>query len=241
MKQKTKETVSTLRQALDWWNNLPVWGVPSKEYYMGLYYSDDTVTPEKIEQIWLKETQSTRQQAAQWFANKSFLEQFELSDKYFDSKNPSLFTIEQVEEIWLEEMQHQSEEKTIEQHSDKSNKKQYSQEEVDYLLDQQAAITTAQILKSNQKQPPVICLNCKEIYNKPIKQCSCGGKSFQNTHPSNAKQFKEFNPDLFRAYIDKFSDEDKEKCFEILMKNLDIQKAELINDGVNLNLMFLKF
>lgn len=44
-------------KAIEWWNNLPVWGNPSKEYYIGLYYSDDTVTPEQIEQIWLKETQ----------------------------------------------------------------------------------------------------------------------------------------------------------------------------------------
>jgi hypothetical protein len=32
----------------------------------------------------------------------------------------------------------------------------------------------------------------------------------------NQKQFKEFNPELFKAYIDKFSDEDKIKAFNIL-------------------------
>ena len=57
----------------------------------------------------------------------------------------------------------------------------------------------------------------------------------------NQKQFKQFDESLFKAYIDKFSDEDKEKCFEILMRNLDIQKAELINDGINLDLVFVKF
>jgi hypothetical protein len=57
---KTKETL-TRQKALAWWNNLPVWGNPSKEYYIGLYYSDDTITPERIEEIWLKETNPTTQ------------------------------------------------------------------------------------------------------------------------------------------------------------------------------------
>ena len=48
---------------------------------------------------------STKEQAAKWFANKSYLEQHELSDKYFESRNPSLLTIEQVEEIWKNEVQ----------------------------------------------------------------------------------------------------------------------------------------
>lgn len=70
--------------------------------------------------------------------------------------------------------------------------------------------------KYNQKQLPVICVNCKEIYNNPIKTCNCGNKTFESTHPSNAKQFKEFSPDLFKAYIDKFSDEDKKEAFSIM-------------------------
>ncbi len=32
----------------------------------------------------------------------------------------------------------------------------------------------------------------------------------------NQKQFKEFNPELFKSYIDKFSDEDKLKAFKLL-------------------------
>lgn len=59
--------------------------------------------------------------------------------------------------------------------------RQYSQEEVDMLLDQQAARTTAQVLKNN------------------------------------TKQFKEFNLELFKAYIDKFSDEDKIKALEVII------------------------
>jgi len=48
--------LSNHKLAFDWWDNLPVWGKPlSKEYLMGLYYSDDIVTPERIEEIWKKE------------------------------------------------------------------------------------------------------------------------------------------------------------------------------------------
>ena len=35
-------------------------------------------------------------------------------------------------------------------------------------------------------------------------------------HKPNQKQFKQFNPELFKAYIDKFSDEDKIKALDIL-------------------------
>lgn len=35
----------------------------------------------------------------------------------------------------------------------------------------------------------------------------------------NQKQFKEFNPELFKSYISKFSDEDKLRAFEILFNS----------------------
>jgi hypothetical protein len=40
---------------LKWWDNLPTWGNPSKEYFMGLYFVDDTVTQERIKEIYLNE------------------------------------------------------------------------------------------------------------------------------------------------------------------------------------------
>jgi len=53
-----------------------------------------------------KETLTKEQKlASEWFSNKSYLEQHSLSDKYFESRNPSLLTIEQVEEIWKNEVQ----------------------------------------------------------------------------------------------------------------------------------------
>lgn len=38
-----------------WWSNLETWGNPSREYFMGLYFVDDTITPERIKEIYLKE------------------------------------------------------------------------------------------------------------------------------------------------------------------------------------------
>jgi hypothetical protein len=130
----------------------------------------------------LSSEKSTRELAAKWFSSKTYLEQHAFSDKYFGSRNPSLLTIEQVEEIWKKEFSHHTDE-----YFSKPNQKQYSQEEVDMLLDQQAARTTAQVLKNN------------------------------------TKQFKEFNPELFKSYIDKFSDEDKVRAMVVLLEN---QKEE---------------
>ena len=101
-----------------------------------------------------KET-STREQANKWFASKTYLEQHELSDKYFESRNPSLLTIEQVKEIWIKENKI-DEDLEIWYNVHKPNQKQYSQEEVDELLDRQAAEVTHQTIKVmkalNQKQ-----------------------------------------------------------------------------------------
>ena len=57
----------------------------------------------------------------------------------------------------------------------------------------------------------------------------------------NKKQFVEFNEDLFKAYINKFSDLGKRKAIEMLLKNCDFQKAELIKDDFNLKLQITKF
>ena len=48
------------------------------------------------------------------------------------------------------------------------------------------------------------------------------GKQVWN-HPSkaNKKQFKSFNKELFLAYIDKFSEEDKQKALETLREHLE--------------------
>ena len=101
-----------------------------------------------------KET-STKEQASKWFASKTYLEQHELSDKYFESRNPSLLTIEQVEEIWIKE------------------------NNIDEDL---------------------------EIWD--------------NVHKPNQKQFKEFNPELFKAYIDKLPKNSLYSCKQIIDEKL---------------------
>ncbi len=44
-------------------------------------------------------------------------------------------------------------------------------------------------------QSPVICVNCKEIYNNPVSKCGCGGSTFQKTHPNNTKPFNNYPPE----------------------------------------------
>ena len=59
----------------------------------------------------------------------------------------------------------------------------------------------------------------EEIWRKETKDGS-DREIIEEVFPdlkSNQKQFKEFNPELFKAYIDKFSDEDKIKAFNILI------------------------
>ena len=59
----------------------------------------------------------------------------------------------------------------------------------------------------------------EEIWRKETKDGS-DREIIEEVFPDlkpNQKQFKEFNPELFKAYIDKFSDEDKIKAFNILI------------------------
>lgn len=133
----TCEPMSTREQAILWWDTLPVWGNPSKEYYMGLYYSDDNVTPERIEEIWKKETK-------------------------------------QIGFIGGE------------------------------------SLATSMGLKPNQNQLPKHCKQPESCGSSLSGKCICPKPS--------TKQFKQFDESLFKAYIDKFSDEDKIKCFDILTK-----------------------
>lgn len=44
----------------------------------------------------------TREQASKWFASKSYLEQHELSDKYFESRNPSLLILNKLKKFGKE-------------------------------------------------------------------------------------------------------------------------------------------
>lgn len=102
----------------------------------------------------MNEKPLTRELAADWFASKSYLEQHSLSDKYFESRHPSLLTIEQVEEIYNKEV------------LEPKRQKEWQESQVNYK------------------------------YTKP-----------------NAKEFKQFDESLHKAYLNKFSEEDKFKAF----------------------------
>jgi len=56
---------------------------------------------------------------------------------------------------------------------------------------------------------------------KIVKSSTYGADS--KSHPINRKQFVEFNPELFKSYISKFSDEDKVRAIVVLLEN---QKEE---------------
>jgi len=63
---------------------------------------------------------------------------------------------------------------------------------------------------------------------------SSGGEKlmeFMGYNKPNQKQFKEFDESLFRAYINKFNDEDKLKCIEILMAITNTNKCHLYSEG----------
>ena len=167
MEQKTNETVSTRRLALKWWNdesNLLNRTTLFDRYFSNTATKDkmftvannyEELTGREIEEIWKKET------ASKWFASKTYIEQHGLSDKYFESRNPSLLTIEQVEEIYNKEV----------------------------------------LEPKRQKEWQESQVNCR--YTKP-----------------NAKEFKQFDESLFKAYIDKFSTEDLYKALKIIGQKL---------------------
>lgn len=48
----------------------------------------------------------------------------------------------------------------------------------------------------------------------------------KNSYKPNQKQFKEFNPELFKAYINKFSGKDKAKAIHILYEQLPESKLK---------------
>lgn len=160
------------------------------------------------------ETVSTRNQAIAWWNSITYGKKQHLIIENLGHKRAlTNLTGRELEEIYNKEVQE------------------------DYLDVAEAAKklsnTVEELRKPNQKQLP------KELEGVVPRIVTIEEKI--KTVKANAKEFKQLDESLFKAYIFKFSDEDKEKCFEILMRNLDIQKAELINDGINLDLVFVKF
>ena len=143
-----------------------------------------------------KET-STKEQASKWFSSKSYLEQHSLSDKYFESKNPSLLTIEQVLEIYDKEI------------LEPKRQKEWQESQVNRRYS-----------KPNQKQINSTYCSNKNCVGGVITFDGQTGRLCKKCNPVNTKQFKQFDESLFKAYISEFSDEDKLKMWDWLTSEL---------------------
>lgn len=147
---------------------------------------------------------STRELALEWWKSLSNYvhENAKHSKEYYFTKfQLDNFTIamfyneltgREIEQIYHNEviepkLQEQWQESQVNKQYTKPNQKLYTQEQVDELLDRQASITTAQVLKNN------------------------------------SKQFKEGNDALFKAYINKFSQEYKTRMLQILIDDLGVR------------------
>lgn len=163
----------------------------------------------------MKTNETLRSMALAWWSNLKVREKSPIFHKYHSSGVTTLMDLtgREIEEIWKNEVQipelrnteHNSEYLGSQINEEdaynngsglyegksiisKPNQKQYSQEEVDELLDRQAAESTHQTIKAMKSL--------------------------------NQKQFKQFDESLFKAYIDKFSDEDKLKALKVLLKSI---------------------
>jgi len=91
-------TIRTL--VMQWFNELDTYNkseLSHKYYKETISYNFTSLTGREIENIFYNEV------IIKWFSSKTYHEQHELSDLYFDSRNPSLFIAEQVKEIYLKE------------------------------------------------------------------------------------------------------------------------------------------
>jgi len=171
---------STRELAFEWWHKLPnnytgiSKGGLAHKHGFGNKRSHYDLTGREIEEIWKNEIQVKELRDS--YHNAEYLKpnQKQIADEIID-----LVGENQFKEI-------------IKESEKRVNQKQYSQDEVDALLDQQAARTTAQLL-------------------------------------NNAK---EFTHESFKAYIDKFSDEDKLKALIIIADALGYNTYTYLAQGV---------
>lgn len=237
---KTKE-ISTKNQAMAWWDTLPVFGIPSKEYYMGLYYSDDDVTPERIEEIWIKETQTIRDESPREFLKNNpkpnqkqspadeiielvgednFKQIIKESDKRVNQKQYPEETFGLASEItreqalaWWTDLQfgkkcffrtkYHPQERQLSSLTGREIEEIWRKETGGELATGGEKVLEILNSKPNQKQfkePNPLDYNDVQEYRNDLKKY-------------NQKEFKQFNESLHKAYLNKFSEEDKFKAF----------------------------
>ena len=83
--------------AIKWWEDLSNREKAKLTFYFDPGRRWEWLFEAEIESIFYQEV------IVKWFSSKTYHEQHELSDLYFDSRNPSLFIAEQVKEMYLKE------------------------------------------------------------------------------------------------------------------------------------------
>jgi hypothetical protein len=176
---------------------------------------------------------STRELALEWWYNLSpYDEQHSLREKYYgEERKTNRLTGREIENIWLKETQLNPTTQVVREAMDIVSKDVRAPK-----------VVREGIIKPNQKQfkigDSVKCLNNvvftdgSHHYRNSKYQVKKENEAYFNVNSknyvlvSNQKQFKEFNPELFKAYIDKFSDEDKVAALRVMFKAIGITSKD---------------
>jgi hypothetical protein len=206
-----KPCKSSRELAISWWNK-----EGREQEILAMQYFERScfnLTGREIEEIWLIEgdyeqavynNPSIKDQALEWWNNLSENKQKSLNIKYFGQFDPyedNSLSNSEIEKIWIKETQEELPNDST------------SFEEVMFGggFEQIAYDNGA---KPNQKQLP------KELEGVIPRVLTIEEKIEEVKKWHNAKQFKEFNPELFKAYIDKFANENKPDAIKILAESL---------------------
>lgn len=206
MKQKTNETVSTKEQAMAWWNNLSLKeqinlavDYPPRPFKM----DDIGLTGREIEEIWNKEVNGAKVSAIMGYE-----EQANLAGAVVELK-PNQCNTSITDKILYVTMsdnigQVKNEESSAE--IDRLNKQDGWKG--NWIADNTPFMYVVDESDSRVDNPCKLQEGYVWIIRKPL------------IIKPNQKQFKQFDKELFKKYIDKFSDEDKIKALSILMNDL---------------------
>jgi ribosomal protein L37E len=190
---------STRELAISWWNK-----EGREQEILAMQYFERScfnLTGREIEEIWLIEgdyeqavynNPSIKDQALEWWNNLSENKQKSLNIKYFGQFDP-------YEDNSL---------------SNSEIEKIWIKETQEELPNDSTSFEEVMYGKPNQKQLP------KELEGVIPRVLTIEEKIEEVKKWHNAKQFKEFNPELFKAYIDKFANENKPDAIKILAESL---------------------
>lgn len=271
-----------LNESRVWFDSL---SKKEQEMYAGIEYNvtPDDLNDGMIETIYLREGKpsprvSDRQIAMTWFNNKASLEKTRLCDNYTEIvgkvRRYETLTGSEIEKIWRLETQanfnasNRDEDRSASYGfgtGGKSTKKLYTQEEVDRLLDRQAADTANQVIKSHVNkvfkdypiESDVFNLSNKTKFTvAELKQFSeeyarrvvkrgqewnlegfwslCKEMFYDKFKTKSYIKKREFDENLFKSYIDKFSEEDKQKAFKMFKPQISDMLytfADIVDDS----------